>query len=101
MDNTTNNTPQLTAGQLRAWRDAHKTASGKALSRVALADILGVKGHTYENWEYGRSRVPAWLGRTLDLIEIANGGNPCITLYPERPHGNTGRPKKTKTEAAA
>lgn len=52
----------MTAAELRAWRAAYM------LSRIQLADLLGVDRKTVLRWENGESRVPLWLPLALETL---------------------------------
>lgn len=54
--------PSVTPASLQAWRVEHQ------VSQADMALLLGVVLYTYQRWEMGTSRPPAFLALALERL---------------------------------
>lgn len=72
----------MTPEELKSWRQAHN------LSRVDLAEKIGVAPGTVRNWEQGARQPPAWFDAQRERLERE------LAEASKRPRG---RPKRRRT----
>ena len=78
----TGGTAQVTPAELRRWRETHTMTGGMYMSQARAAHVFGVALRTWQDWEAGRNGIPHWVGRYLLLIDVANGGQVDVNLFP-------------------